>query len=229
MIVVARSIEDSNSGVNLSKFVVVSNTEDPSDWVPTDSNRTNDKFVISYIGGLGVHRGIDTIVNAMKYITSEEVVLRIVGFRDKTPYEKTIRSLVSKAGLQSRVILEQWVRKEEIAEVIRSSTLCTVPHNRSEHTETTIPHKLFQYMASSVPVLVSDVRPLRRVVENAKCGFVFEANNERSCADKINEALSCSVDELREFGYNGRRAVEEDFNWKEDAARLVTLYDQLDK
>ena len=49
------------------------------------------------------------------------------------------------------------------------------PHEDFEHTQTTVPHKLFQYMMGRKTVLVSDCAPLKRIIGDNEAGYVFKA------------------------------------------------------
>jgi glycosyltransferase involved in cell wall biosynthesis len=110
---------------------------------------------------------------------------------------------------------------------IEASDLCLVPHEDFEHTQTTIPHKLFQYMISEKPVLVSDCRPLARVVRAAGAGRVFQAGNSASFASEV-IWMARHPAELSAFGARGRDAALTTFSWAHDASALTSLYTGLD-
>ncbi|GAG28182.1 unnamed protein product, partial [marine sediment metagenome] len=161
-----------------SKFIIVSNTEEPNNWTPKSRKRVNGEFIVLYIGGVYYHRGVDTLVNSYKYLVKEYpfIRLKIIGLKNDS-YSNYLHELVIENNLQDYVKLINWVPFDKVEENIISSDLCAVPHNNIEHTQTTMPHKLFQYMAMSKPVLVSDVKPLKRIVEETKSGFIFKAGN----------------------------------------------------
>lgn len=206
------------------KFVIVSNTERPEDWKYVDVEKPNEKFIISYIGGIGPHRGVDTVIQGMTYL-DESYLLYIVGMDKKNPYYKAIENLKRKNN-KNNIILVDWVPFNKVKDYIIRSHVCLVPHNKSEHAETTIPHKLFQYMAMKRPVLVSDVSPLKRIVEETRSGEVFTAGDPKSFAQKVKEMND--FEKLRQYGENGRLAVEGKYNWENDAKRLINLYRELE-
>ena len=207
-----------------NKFVIVSNTERPEDWEYSDLERPKDKLIISYIGEIGPYRGIDTVLKGMSYL-DENYLLYIVGVDKKKPYYEIINSLKNENN-KNNIILEEWIPFNKVQEYINRSHICLVPHNKSEFTETTIPHKLFQYMAMKRPVLVSDVSPLKRIVHETKAGEVFKAGDPRSFAQKIKDISN--FERLLEYGENGRRAVEGKYNWENDAKRLINMYQELE-
>ncbi|NBV03944.1 MAG: glycosyltransferase [Acidimicrobiia bacterium] len=87
------------------------------------------------------------------------------------------------------------------------------PLSEAVQTNATLPHKLFQYMARSKPVLVSSCPPLAKHVQAADSGFVFNAGDEHDCARAIQAAVDNRAD-LTRLGENGRRYVTETMNWE---------------
>lgn len=223
----------SRYGITPSKVRVVSNTEDettfrfhPLDADPRVAEGFGGSFVLSYVGGMGAHRGLDTTLRALPIILKNlpEVRLLIVGADERTKRE--IAEAADRHHVARAVDVLPWQPFDKVNSYIMASDICLVPHNDCEHTQTTIPHKLFQYMICGKPVLVSDCRPLKRVVEAAGGGRVFRANDAQSLADEV---LLMAADKmlLREMGASGRRAALGDMSWTHDARVLVELYDEL--
>ena len=76
------------------------------------------------------------------------------------------------------------------------------------------------------PVIVTDAKPLKRIVEETKCGIVVPSGDYNKMAEAI---IGLHKDEkwTRKLGENGRNAVEEKYNWKNEAKKLVDLYKKL--
>ncbi|WP_394295684.1 glycosyltransferase [Candidatus Halobonum tyrrellensis] len=94
------------------------------------------------------------------------------------------------------------------------------------HTATTVPHKLFQYMAMGRPVVASDLPPLRAVVADADAGLLAPAGDAGAWADAF-ETLRADPAARERYGANGRRAAVDRYNWARDAERLVDCYERL--
>ncbi len=101
--------------------------------------------------------------------------------------------------------------------------LCIIPQPSNSFIDTTIPHKLFEYMALSKPILVSDAKPLKRIVEETNCGSVFKSRDPRSFAEQVIKIFNSNFD----FGKNGRKAVENKYNWKIEEQKLLDLYSKI--
>lgn len=186
-----------------------------------------DEFVISYVGTLsGEHRGIHTVVEAIPAISDyvEDIRLLIVG--PESQYQRQLQKLSAKRGVKDCVTFTGRVPFEEVPSYIAASDVCLVPHQKNPHTETTVPHKLFQYMAMRKPVIVTDVTPLARIVGETDAGRVVPTNDPGAMAEAIVN-LAQSPRERTELGQNGRRAVEERYNWQIEGERLRDLYRSL--
>lgn len=189
----------------------------------------DDHFSILYIGGFGPHRGIDTLIMAMKYIKAWglNVRLHLVGARD-SDYLEMLKNMISDIDVTDHVTVTGWVPAESVLAYIRQASVGAVPHHSNPHTNNTIPHKLYQYMIASTPVLVSTSPPLARTVRAAGAGVVFEAGNAQDCAEKIREMFN-NPSQLQAYTANGFKYVMHDgHNWEDESAPiLIDTYDRL--
>lgn len=217
-------------GIGKEKVTIVSNTEDETTFSFTpelaDStivNRYRHKWVASYIGGIGPHRGIDTAMKAVRATARqiEGFLLLVVGATDEQ--RPVLQKKAIELGIADQVEIVGWQPSSAVNSYVMASNACLVPHNDSEHTQTTVPHKLFQYMICGRPVVVSDCRPLARVVNETSAGLVFKANDSQSLSDKLVELFK-DPSAAEAYGQNGRKHALGDFAWRHDAQRLVELY-----
>jgi len=115
------------------------------------------------------------------------------------------------------------MKYDDLVKEFGKASIGLIPHHSSEHTDNTIPNKLFEYMYFKVPVLTSDCPPLKRIVNETKAGKVFKAGDARDFAEKVMEIYRDPAD----YGEMGNRAVMEKYNWNIDGERLVNLYNSL--
>lgn len=221
-------------GISENNFSVVSNTEDETTFNddkkaadPEIVSKYENFFMCSYIGTTGAHRGLNTVLKAIpkasKFIPNLKLV--IVG-ADPINIEK-IGAEVIRLGIQKWVEVIGWQPFDKVHSYIMSSDICLVPHNDFEHTQTTIPHKLFQYMICRKPVLVSDCKPLKRVVEYAQCGGIFKASNSDSFASVLLDLYQNRLN-LLQLGENGRLAALGKFAWKNDAKVMIDVFKKIE-
>ena len=185
-------------------------------------------FVISYIGGFGPHRGIDTAIKSMPKVLEEipDARLLLVGGKGSAEYEEELKKMCKDLKVENKVEFTDWVDFRLVPSYIALSDVCLVPHHASGHTNTTIPHKLFQYMAMRKPVIVTDCKPLKRIVAECDCGLVVPSGDYKEMAEAVIR-LYKDKDYARKLGANGRKAVEETYNWETEAKKLCELYNGL--
>jgi len=211
-------------------FVVPNTASREGGTTPIDVevvDRYRGRFVITYIGGFAPHRGLDTVVRAMPAVRARvpEVRLLLVGDRNER-YRRYLERLAEESGCADAVEMTGWQPFEKIWSYIEASDVCLVPHARNPHTDTTIPHKIFQYMSLSKPIIVSDCPPLRRVVEDSGGGRWFTYDDPADLAAKIIE-LHGSEGIRRRMGEAGRRAFLDRYNWDSTSGGLLRLYERL--
>ena len=217
-------------GIPSEKITVVMNAEDLDKFgnLKIDQSlvtKYENNFVVSYIGGFGPHRGIDTAIKSMPQILKEipDAKLLLVGGKGSEEYEKELKKLCEELKVENNVEFTGWVDFSFVPSYIALSDVCLVSHHASGHTNTTIPHKLFQYMAMRKPVIVTDCKPLKRLVEECDCGIVVPSGNYNEMAEAVIR-LYKDKEYARKLGENGRRAVEEKYNWENEAKKLCEFY-----
>lgn len=207
---------------------VVSNTVDLPTFDATLDDRPSvpDGPVLSYVGTLsGRHRGLQTAVDAMPTVLEShpDATLLLVGAGS---YEEPLRNRIADRGVGDAVEFTGWVDADRVPGYMAASDVGLVPHLSTEHTNTTVPHKLFQYMAARTPLVTSDADPLRRLLAETEAGETFSADDAESFAAAVDSLLS-DPDYADACGARGRAAVEETYNWERDADRLRSVYDSL--
>jgi glycosyltransferase involved in cell wall biosynthesis len=98
-----------------------------------------------------------------------------------------------------------------------------IPHHADDSWNTTIPNKLFDYMAAGLPVLSSDAAPCARILGETGAGVLFRHGDATALADAI--GLLRDFGTRQAMGEAGRSAVRDRYNWEADSARLLEAVD----
>ncbi|MFU8860939.1 MAG: glycosyltransferase family 4 protein [Cyclonatronaceae bacterium] len=213
------------------KIHVITNTESKSfldqKIVEDIYGELKDEFILLYAGGLGPHRGVDTVIEAMAHLKNrKDISLVIVGTGNRDIVQ-SLKQQAADLGVAGRVHFKGYQPFELFHSFMSHASVNVIPHNDNSHTNHTIPHKLFQSMMTGRPVLVSTCKPLKRTVEQARSGLVFEAGNAKDCAAKI-EVIYNDREMAARMGANGRKAtLEGSLNWESTGKELAALYDLL--
>ncbi|CAL2093901.1 conserved hypothetical protein [Tenacibaculum sp. 190524A05c] len=219
----------SNFDINSAKTLVISNQEERNFLVDSvDKGIINENdFSITYIGGIGPHRGIDTVIKSMRIISKEvpNVRFNIIGSGSKATMVY-LKDLTREYEVEDHVVFMSYKPFNQIGAIMNQSKINIIPHNKSGHTDNTIPHKLFQIMLSKGMLLVSSCDPLKRIVETYNSGFVFEADNDVDLASVVVDIYN-NYGQYEERIVNGYNAAIEKENWELESLKLIEFYDTI--
>lgn len=183
--------------------------------------------VIFYFGGIAARRGVFTTFEALRILLREniKVKLLLIGPVDKAEMPR-FKSYLKDKDIEDYIIYHPWRDISELPSFIAASEICLSPIVKNAQHESGIANKVFQYMLFSRPVVVSDCRPQKTLVDKNKCGVSFESKNPDDLAEKIKYLLA-NPEESRAMGERGRKAILAEFNSNIKAEGLVQLYKEL--
>src|SRR6185436_9680839 len=151
--------------------------------------------------------------------------LLIVGDGGMRP---AIEALVQSLDLTERVTFTGWVTFKEVAAYIDALNLAVIPHVINEHTNHTIPHKLFQYIALGKMIVASDIVQIRRIIEDTHAGIIAREWSPQGFADAIVRAHAL----LQAGQHDAGRQVEvlkKRYGFQAMAQPLLELYESLER
>ena len=218
-------------GVDRDKISVITNSEKRSfsevgyDLLEDLREKYKGNYALSYICGIGPHRGVDTFIDGLHLIVKEipQVKLLLVGSASAGVLPK-LQSMVRDRHLENYVQFVGHVPFRQVPSFMKLSDINLVPHNSNSHTENTIPHKLFQIMLLKGNLLVSSCKPLKRIVTKYKSGFVFEADNSVDFANQVIQMYRQPI-LVSKFAQNGYNATYHgELNWEHTGHHLIQLY-----
>lgn len=172
------------------------------------------KFVVSYIGTIGMAHAVSRIVECADLMRSDQGVhFIIVG---EGAEKAGIERQVAEMGLENVSVLAG-VGKNEVRDYYQISDLCLVTLARKDLFKTVIPSKIFELMGMARPILISVDGEARGIVEAAGAGEYVPPEDPVEMADAIRR-LRKDSDRLRQLGESGRRFVASHFD-RDDLAR----------
>ncbi len=215
-------------GIPRDRIAVVSNTVqvDEFEGFPRDAEiegRGRAGFTVAYLGGFDRHRGLETAVRALGQLRDwAELRLLLVG---DGATRGALEREVHRHGLGDRVEFAGWQPFRLFPSFVAGASVALIPHLKSEHTDTTIPHKLFHYMLLERAVVSTDCLPLARIIESTGAGRIYASGDPVALASRLRELRDPLL--RAELGAKGRSAVLERYRWDLTARTLVDLYRDL--
>lgn len=171
-----------------------------------------------YVGFLEHMRGLEIAIRCLPILLASGAMplLTIVGDGE---HRQELERLAVALGVASNVQFSGWIDQRFLPSIIAAADICLIPHYVTEHTDTTLPNKIFDYMAQAKPVVVSHAAALRYIVERFQCGASYTDTSPDDLARQILPMVD--PERRRKLGEAGYKAVRETFNWDVDRAILL--------
>jgi glycosyltransferase involved in cell wall biosynthesis len=201
------------------EVVTVNNYPDVSEFDGTGRSGATCEPAICYVGAITAIRGIDTLVEA---IARTDARLLLAGSFDPAGL---VDALNTSPGW-GRVVNFGPVGRAQVAEILARAMAGVVLFKPAANHFRAQPTKLFEYMSAGLPVIASNFPLWRDIVERNRCGICVDPTSASAVAEAIRWIVA-NPDEARKMGENGRRAVQTQYNWESEAAKLTQLYQAL--
>lgn len=179
---------------------------------------------VVYVGGLSEARGTRCMVDALA--------------ADQMPAGWTMKMAGwgSSGFIQSLSELPGWGRVEfygtvappAARDLIGSSRVGLVTLGDTPNHRDALPTKMFEYMASGVPVIASDFPLWRKILEDYDCGLLVNPESPEEIATAIATYASDPV-LLERHSMNAFQAARQSLNWASEADNLVGAYRSLSR
>jgi GxxExxY protein len=144
-----------------------------------------DKKIIVYTGSFYFYdwKGIDILLEAVKYFEKDWVLVLVGGNKHE------IEEIKRKYNLDKVLLIERKPHSD-IPYYLKTADVLVIPNKKGDQfsEEYTSPLKLFEYMASGVPIVASDLPSIREIL-NENNAVLVEPNNAEVLARGIKKAL----------------------------------------
>ncbi len=203
--------KSNNVVVNINNYPILNELAATIDW----DKREN---AVAYIGGITEIRGVCQIVESLEYC---DAGLYLAGTFD---CEKTKQKIMSLKGWRKVKYLGQ-VDREEVKTILSKVKAGIVTFLPAPNHIASQPNKLFEYMSAGIPVIASNFPMWKDIVEKRNAGICVDPKNPKEIGSAINKIIYQRNAEL--MGKNGRKAIEEEFNWERESEKLFQLYERI--
>lgn len=187
-----------------------------------DIELPEDKAIILLQGsGININRGAEEAIEAMQYV--DNAILLIIGGGDVFT---NLQKLVLKHQLHEKVILKGKMPFEELMQYTFNATIgLSLDKPGNPNYENSLPNKLFDYIHAAIPVLVSSLHEIKKVVLKYNIGCVIDNHQPQHIAEKLNYMIN-SEKAYQSWRENCKKAALENC-WENQEQILMDIYQSL--
>ena len=216
-------------GLSRKLVTVIPNGVSPSDFssspLPSREGRVP---VLLYIGTLADWQGLEVLIKSLPRILEQQVVrLHIVG-RGRSRQRKLLAKQIRKLGLEEDVIVQPAAPHHQVPTLIAEADICIAPLGLNDRnvTQGACPIKVLEYMASSRPLIASNIPIVRELVREDVDALLFSPNDPEDLAQQVLVLLNDYELSKRLSNSATERALTK-FTWHEAQKKLVKVYEKL--
>ena len=169
---------------------------------------------IIYQGSLNKDRGIELMIQSMEYVDAK---LFIIGNGD---VKRKLELLVQEKSLADKVVFLGRFSFEKLSFItIQMDLGFSFEEDVCLSYRYSLPNKIFDYVHAEVPVLVSNLPEMSRLVEKYQIGEVLKSREPKKVACQINELLE-KKDIFRKSLINAKNHL----CWEKEQKNIISLF-----
>ncbi len=175
--------------------------------------------------GINPERGVEELVLAMKYLDPSAYHLLIIGGGDI--FEQIVR-LIDDMDLRDRITILPKQPFELLRKVTRKAHLgLSLDKPTNINHVYGLPNKIFDYLHCGVPVLVSRLVELEKIVENYRVGTFIDNHDPAHIADRIKEVFGDRprMDMWKENTWK----LRQECNWEKESKIVISIFKQVEE
>jgi len=187
-----------SNGVDLTRFNVSSEE--------LIEDKGNNKFVVGYVGSIGLANNIDVAVRAAEILFHNYPEIKFVFIGDGPEKSKLLK--IIKGKNLNNIEFKEPISKKMVPRALSKMDIlfdCAKDLELSKYGLSD--NKLFDYLASGKPIIFS-ANSINDPVKEAKAGITIPPDDPQELADAIIKLYRLYPKERNEIGINGRRYVE---------------------
>lgn len=203
-----------------NKIRIIKNTPRIKENIKNDSSSISQKITFLHHGWLTEEKRIDNFIQAFinTYKNEKNFQLNIAGNGNCIEEYKQLAS-----GVDNINFLGEY-NYNQLDDIISESSIGILPYELNDFNNYTIHNKLFDYFALSKPVLVSEVKPLARVINQIHAGYIIDC----SSVDSIeNHFKTIDYTNIKTLGENAYKAYIERYNWDTEEVKLLEFVNEI--
>ena len=171
--------------------------------------------IIMYQGALNVGRGIEMMIAAMQYLPDYELWIAGSG-----GVENDLRQLADEQKSGGKIVFLGRLAPDELRQRTQQAAVgLSIEEDLGQNYHYALPNKLFDYIQARVPVVVSHLPEMQRIVDDYRVGEVLTERTPSGLAVLIQKVVS-----QRDKYAEKLDIAAAELNWGNESKRLIDIY-----
>jgi glycosyltransferase involved in cell wall biosynthesis len=181
-------------------------------------------FIVGFSGSVSLTNGIQQVIDSLKDL-DPSVKFLVVGGSGRESDLRSVKRYVKIKKLENRVVFTGRVPPETLLRYTAVMDVGTALFQPlSENEKARIPNKIFDYMAMSVPMIVSDFPNMRTiVVKESDCGVCVNPMDVKAISKAITQ-FEEDPEMTKKKGENGKWMFLSKYSWDQQVEKLRTSH-----
>jgi glycosyltransferase involved in cell wall biosynthesis len=217
-------------GINQNRLFLIPSTVDVERFKGRYESPVTFRYIL-YCGSLTIIKdGVDILLGSFSEISTKhpEINLILVGEADSAEDESFFRDLVSKYGINHRVLFTGKLPRDTIPAYLLNAEVLTLARPRSIVADAGFPSKVTEYLATGKPVVATKVGDIPFYLKDNENAFLAEPDSIDAFAEKLDYVLSDYSDALK-VGEKGKILTSTVFNFNYQFQRVMEFIENISK
>ena len=134
------------------------------------------------------------------------------------------KSVIEQSKAPKSVKLLGSYENSQLPKILANADIGVLPFKATDFNNFTIQNKIFDYFAAGLPVLVSECKPLMRIIRETNAGWIYDCSSANNCRKAIETTAKIFTAENKseiKYKENALNAYKSKYNWATDEKNLV--------
>jgi len=189
--------------------------------IRSNLNLSEGSILVGYVGffkSIGLEKGLKTMIESLNNISTKDVKMAFIGGKEEEIKEYS--AYAEKQGVSDRCIFVGRVDPYHVLDYQRAMDILIIPYPDELHfRDYGFPMKTYEYMASGVPIIYSNLPIIAEVLE--EYGFAFNSGDPKSLA----EVIEWIITNQKEAEIKAQKTKEKSksLTWKDKAQDIINF------
>jgi glycosyltransferase involved in cell wall biosynthesis len=206
-----------------SKITILNMFVDPKPFAISYKKPFNFEY-IAYCGSMNTDKdGVPLLIDSFSAILKKYPKLKLVliGDNKKRPVHPKIKNVINKYNLNDKIVFTGHVNHRELPNYLCNAKVLSLARPDNIQAKGGFPTKLGEYLATKVPVVVTNVGEIPLFLKNNKNAFL-SLPNKKDFSSAILRVLD-DYDQALAIAQEGYKLVETEFNYRHEAQKVLDI------